>query len=616
MRTRDFVAYLASAGFEAFQPRITSFLGTQIRDRDDKHIGNIYLGEKEGGEDFSQEDEEILEMFANQAAIAINNARRYGEERQAKADLEALVNTSPVAVLVFDARTREVVKFNPEAHRIITSDRRLDGAFEELLSLTAFLRMDGREIPLDELPLERAIRGGETVRAEEVVIRSADGAAFSTLLNATPIRSEDGEVSSVVVTLQDISPLEELERLRAEFLGMVSHELRAPLTSIKGSAATMLNSASRLDPAEAQQFLRIIESQADHMRDLINNLLDHTRIETGTLSVLLEPTDMVSVIEQAKTTFQSGGYRNSVDIHAEPGLPRVGADAMRVAQVLYNLFVNASKYSREWSPIHVHAWLEDLHVAVSVTDEGSGIPAEHIPRLFTKFSRAGESDHYGKIDGEGLGLAICKGIVEAHGGRIWVENKRAGRGSQFIFTIPAMEEAETARDIGADFNLKSSEPPLGRILTIDDDPQILRYVRHTLSAAGYRPIMTDTPDEVERILSDGGAAPGSIESGAAQNQRVRRDEAHPQRVGHTDYLHLRARQGPRHCHRVRYGRRRLCGQALLPHRVVGPHQGLPPKSGSGPASTTPRALCTRRTGHRLRGAQRDGGRRRGAADPH
>ena len=118
LRTRDFVAYVRSLGFSEFPVPVGTFLGTQIRARD-KHVGNIYLAEKEGGRDFTQEDEETLEMFAAQAAMAITNARRYGDEQRAKADLEALVNTSPVGVLVFDARTREVVKLNQEARRIV-----------------------------------------------------------------------------------------------------------------------------------------------------------------------------------------------------------------------------------------------------------------------------------------------------------------------------------------------------------------------------------------------------------------------------------------------------------------------------------------------------------------
>ena len=132
------------------------------------------------------------------------------------------------------------------------------------------------------------------------------------LLNATAIRSEEGQVESVVVTLQDMTALEELDRLRAEFLGMVSHELRAPLTSIKGSAATVLGSSADLDPAVVRQFFRIIEEQADHMHDLIGDLLDVARIETGELSVAPAPADVATLVDEARSRFQSGGGRNNL----------------------------------------------------------------------------------------------------------------------------------------------------------------------------------------------------------------------------------------------------------------------------------------------------------------
>ena len=143
------------------------------------------------------------------------------------------------------------------------------------------------------------------------------------LLNATPIRSEDGEVESVVVTLQDLAPLEEMERLRAEFLGMVSHELRMPLTSIRGSATTLLDAASDLDSAEMRQFHRIIVDQADNMRALIGDLLDVARIETGTLPVDPEPVDVATLVDRARSVFRSAGGRDSLDINLEPYLPPV-----------------------------------------------------------------------------------------------------------------------------------------------------------------------------------------------------------------------------------------------------------------------------------------------------
>ena len=165
-------------------------------------------------------------MFASQAALVIANARRHRDEQRTRADLETLVNTTPVGVMVFDAGIGEVRSINREARRIVSGLSEPGGTAEQLLEVLTFRRGDGREVSLVEFPLTRGLSTGETVRAEEIVLQSPDGRSVTTLVNATPIFSEEGEegeVESVVVTIQDMTPMEELERLRAEFLGMVSH---------------------------------------------------------------------------------------------------------------------------------------------------------------------------------------------------------------------------------------------------------------------------------------------------------------------------------------------------------------------------------------------------------
>ena len=355
------------------------------------HVGNFFLAEKEDGREFTSEDEEVLVLFASQAATAIANARTHRDEQRARADLEALVDTSPVGVVVFDARTGRAVSFNREARRIVGGLRSSDSTAEQLLEVMIYRRGDGREIRLDELPLADELRNAETVRAEEIELSVPDGRSVTTLVNATPIRAADGAVKSVVVTVQDLAPLEELERLRAEFLGMVSHELRAPLTSIKGSAATVLNAKPELDPAEMREFFRIVDEQADAMRALIGDLLDVGRIDSGTLSVYPEPADVADLVDRARNTFLSGGGRHSVLIDLPPDLPPAMADRRRVVQVLNNLFSNASRHAPESSPIRVTAMREGVHVAISVADEGRGVAPERLPHLFRAVSRTARS---------------------------------------------------------------------------------------------------------------------------------------------------------------------------------------------------------------------------------
>ncbi len=493
LRLRDLVGYLRSLGFSGNLPLLgETFLGTPMRHQG-VHVGNFYLADKESGREFTGEDEEVVVMFASQAAMAIANARAYRDERRARTDLEALIDTSPVGVVVFAARTGEVVSLNREAGRIVGDLLMPGGSVAQLLDVLTFRRADGREISLDEFPLGQVLSTGETVRAEEIVIQVPDGRSVTTLVNATPIYSEGGEVQSVVVTLQDMTPLEELERLRAEFLGMVSHELRAPLTSIKGSVATLLGASSELDHAEMLQFFRIIDEQADHMRDLISDLLDVARIETGTLPVTPAAAEVAGLVDEARNTFLSGGSRNDLHIDLPPDLPLVMADRRRIVQVLINLLANASRYSTPSSTIRMTAAREGFHAAVSVTDEGRGVPAERLPHLFRKFSRIDGEDGGRDIAGSGLGLAICKGIVEAHGGRIWAESDGEGLGTRFTFTIPVVEEAATATTpLSAPPRQAEREQP--RILAVAGDPRTLRHVRDTLSEAGYSPTVTADRD--------------------------------------------------------------------------------------------------------------------------
>ena len=501
LRLRDFHSHIRSLGLPEFQPPMAvstplPFLAAPIRHLGES-VGAFYVGEK--GVEFTPEDEETLVMFASQAALVIANARRHRDEQRARADLETLVNTAPVGVLVFDAKTGGVTSVNREARRIVSDLCAPDGTAEQLLDALTFRRADGREVSLEEFPLAQALSTGETVRAEEIVLQAPNGRSVTTLVNATPIRSEEGEVVSVVVTLQDMTPLEEMERLRAEFLGMVSHELRTPLTSIKGSAATLTEAASDLDPAEMLQFFRIIGEQADHMRDLIGDLLDVARIETGELSVAPAPAEVATLVDEARSRFQSGGGRNNLRIDLSPDLPLVMADGRRIIQVLSNLLSNAARHSHEASAIGVTAVREGYHVAVSVTDEGRGIAAERLPHLFRKFSRIDGEDRRRDIAGSGLGLAICKGIVETHGGRIWAESDGLGLGARFTFTIPVAQDAGIG---AANLAVRSgrSERERERVLCVDDDPQTLRYVRDALTNAGYAPVLTGDPEEALSLV--------------------------------------------------------------------------------------------------------------------
>ena len=375
LRLPDLSAYVLSLGISWDRLPCKTLQCTPMRYRG-AHVGSFFLAEKEGGEQFTSEDEEVLGLLASNAATAIANARTHRAEQRARADLEALVETTPVGVVVFEVRTGNLVSLNREAKRIVEGLRMPGRTAEQLLEVVTCERADGRTVSLGEFPLAQELSRGETVRAEEIVLSVPDGRSVTTLVNATPIHSEDGEVALVVVTMQDLAPLEEMERLRTEFLGMVSHELRMSLAAIKGSASTVLDATTALGPGEVRAFFRIIRAQADHMRGIISDLLDVGRIETGTLSVSPEPSEVGALVDQARITFLSGGGRHRTLIDLPLELPRVMADRQRIVQVLNNLLSNAAAHSPGSAPIRVAAVRDGGQVAISVEDQGRGVPPE------------------------------------------------------------------------------------------------------------------------------------------------------------------------------------------------------------------------------------------------
>ncbi len=511
IRLEDLSVHLDSAGFDDLEfpvPRGTSlsFLAVPVRHMG-RRVGSIFLAAKESAAEFTLDDEETLEMFASQAALVIANARTYRSERRAMDRLETLVNTSPVGVIVFDGRTGAPVTFNREARRIVESLFSSGQSPEDVVQDITFVRSDGREFSINEIPVTELLSSGETVRVEEVVLKVPDGRSVSTLINATPIRDDDGTVESCVVTLQDLTHIENLERLRAEFLGVVSHELRAPLAAVKGSAATLIEAIDDLEPVEMLQFFKIIEEETDRMRELIGELLQVARIEAGSFSVRPEPLDLTELIDDAKTRFISGGGRDRLSISLGDQLPRVMADRRRIVQVLNNLLSNAEKHSPDSSTILVAATQRENQVEISVSDRGRGISADALPHMFLRFADHAAKDNRGDYGGSGLGLAICKGIVEAHGGRIWADSEGLGLGAKFAFTLPAFEAATTETVPGsassaAGTRRRGRKTSQERILAVDDDPHTLRRVRNALQKAGYVPVVTGDPEEAANLMDE------------------------------------------------------------------------------------------------------------------
>ena len=323
LRINDLASYVRSLDLAEWNPpvAVASLLVAPIRNKGVR-LGSIYVAKGEAGSAFTREDEDTLMMFASQAALVIANARRYRDEQRTRSDLEALIATCPVGVVVFDAKSGAPVSYNRETLRIVEAIRPPDQPVEQMMDILSIRRIDGREVSLEEFPLAHRLSTYTALRAEEIVLRAPDGRSVTVLVNATSIYSEGSdEMESVVVTLQDMTPLEDLGSLRAEFLGLVSYELRTPLASIKGSAATLLDESADLNPSETRQFHTIINDQADRMRRMISDLLDTANIESGTLSVNPEPSDVAAMVDQAVTSFVRAGGRNDLRVDMPAELP-------------------------------------------------------------------------------------------------------------------------------------------------------------------------------------------------------------------------------------------------------------------------------------------------------
>ena len=227
---------------------------------------------------------------------------------------------------------------------------------------------------------------------------------------------------------------ERANEIKTQFLAMISHELRTPLTSIKGFTTTLLAEDVVWEADEKRDFIETIEQEANRLQELIDHLLDLSRLEAGMLPISLEPNSLHEIIEDALPQFHALTSEHILTIHLPENLPPVYVDPKRIAQVLVNLVRNASTYSNHGTEINISAKVRGSFVQMNVNDEGPGIPSGEHKRVFKAFQRGKEMNN-GMVQGAGLGLAICKGLIEAHGGRIWIKKKNTP-GTTVSFTIP------------------------------------------------------------------------------------------------------------------------------------------------------------------------------------
>jgi K+-sensing histidine kinase KdpD len=239
--------------------------------------------------------------------------------------------------------------------------------------------------------------------------------------------------------------LQKLDQTRSEFISLVSHQIRAPLTNVQGAVERMRTDCCAINPTCVRMF-SIVEQQTMRLDRLVRDVLNAARIETGDLVLHPEPISVLPVVQQAVEQMHARALDRPFHVPSKHGLPLVFADRDRVAEVLANLLDNADKYSPPGAAISLDVCADDTEVTISVQDAGPGLPSEDLERVFDKFYRIDSSDAQSAY-GYGLGLYVCRCLVEAQGGRIWAENQLQG-GAVFLFTLPAWRGDDNAYSSG------------------------------------------------------------------------------------------------------------------------------------------------------------------------
>jgi len=393
-------------------------------------LGAIYIF-RIGGGAFSANDRALLAAFADQAAIAVRNAELYQQVSDERQSLSTIIENSAEGVMILDPAGRIQV-FNRALSRITgwDADEALDHPAAEVLALRD---RQGQPIALPEPPDQRTSAAEDRTYVEGDVVRRG-GPPITVGVTVTPLYDEEGTLARTILNVVDITRFRQAEELKSTFVSVVSHELKTPVALIKGYAETLRREDADWDRETMQESLDVIAEEADHLTHLIDSLLEASRIQAGGLK--LTPTDvqLPRLAEKVVDGFQTQTGIHTFEIDFPPDFPAMWGDPERLQEVLSNLVSNAVKYSPDGGTVWVGGRSDRTGVTIYVADQGIGIPPEEQSRIFDRFHRV-DSGLHRRTEGTGLGLYLVKAIVEAHGGRVWVESA-PGRGSIFMFTLP------------------------------------------------------------------------------------------------------------------------------------------------------------------------------------
>lgn len=360
--------------------------------------------------------------------LALEQAARSATELE-RARLETILKSAPSGIVVVDAKTDRMTA-NPTAIQIFGHP--MDSPASRAQYAAQLRRADGRPLSIAELPSTHALLG-HTTPPEELIVNRPDGRQVPIRGSAAPIRGPHGAILGAVVTFQDLTALKESERLREEWTSMIAHDLRQPVAVISGYADLLARGRERYAP-ETRTRIDHIRSSARQLSRMIRDLLDVSRIEARRLALECVAVDLPALVRNvvARTAELTRGHPVRVDVIGS--IPTLVVDPDRVEQVLTNLLSNAAKYGYPDTEIRLTVTCHRGVVDLSVANQGPGISPEELSRLFTRFYRTPEA-RAEKVAGLGLGLYIAKGLVTAHGGRIWAEST-PGQTTMFHVSLP------------------------------------------------------------------------------------------------------------------------------------------------------------------------------------
>ena len=379
---------------------------------------------------FSPNDRILLSSFADQAAIAVHNAQLYKQVENDRQRVNALLDSAADGILIL-THDLKVERCNPAfSHMIgIRLEDLQEKPHEDVIRWS--------KVP-QQMTLEQAVAGGwpltphATLYVEGDLERPDGNPSLPVGITYAPLLSDEGTLINVITTVRDITRFRQAEEMKSAFVSVVSHELKTPVALIKGYVGTLRRDDTSWDRAIVQESLQVIEEEADRLNGYIENLLDATRLQASGFSIKKTDLHIASLIEHVVARFRTQTKKHAITINLPANLPVILADETRINQVFSNLISNAIKYS-PGGEISISAEVKGDNVIFCVSDDGPGIDPNDLPFVFDRFYRSPNAIRQTK--GAGLGLYLAKAIVEAHGGRIWIDPEH-GKGARICFCLP------------------------------------------------------------------------------------------------------------------------------------------------------------------------------------